>query len=530
MAKSKPEDIAKKLRANSQDKNKQISQMREQLTIIDAIIDEYDEVINRVDPKTIPLTQEINTAIQAVANAYNARITAGCRNNLIWQKQETKSWRFGAILNTVETWKVVKDPSQYRDIGFYGVKYYRKPQNREYGANLVTEIIDASIDVNTKVLAVFDAGTTGLVGIQTGDYVTDDLDEPQVWPSGNLPTVVGVGTTTYYASTFSFTGFCTAFDNKVYSDGSVGILTSAKIGDRVVYPDGPIFEAGTTITGFGTAIYAREYVDASGITTTVNITIDYATLNKNTIGGGSSLSFQVGVVSTFSAIFLSTTTSVGAAHSAFVVVRPPDTTDVVFESTKNPIDPIEIGIVKGGSKTGRGHEIKLINNKQPDVIARWRQVMQEPEPDVGAGKAEYYIGNTAWPTITRCTSTGGGGGSICTTTYAPEGTTVSVAIGSTIPQAQLGTTSVSPLNPGNCATLDANIASAEATMNAKISANVPKINYYIDGAEGLRELRDEQETQAWSMLQGIAFLQEQQKKLNNNANSIEQYNWKEFGY
>ena len=243
------------------------------------------------------------------------------------------------------------------------------------------------------------------------------------------------------------------------------------------------------------------------------------------VGGGNSLTFTVGIVSTYDAVFLSTTPSVGAAHSSFLVIRPPDTTDVVFEATKNPIDPIEIGIVKQGNKTGRGHKIELINNKDPDVVRQWSEVRQEPEPAVGAGKAEYYIGAFSWPTLTTCVDEGN-----CTTSYAPEGTTVSIAIGSTVPQAQLGTTSVSPLSPSNCATLDANIASAESAMNAAISANVPKINHYVGGAESVRSLRDEEETTAWSYLQGIAYLQDKQKSLNSKADQIDNFNWKDAGY
>ena len=535
MAKKKtdPASIAKKLRETSKDKKRQVDQLKEQLTITDAIIDEYDELINSLDPKTIPLTSEINTAIKAVETAYKARITAGCRSDLIWQLQETKNFIIKGINQSQSTYKVVKDPSQYRDIGYYGVKYYRKPQNREYGANLVTEIPDANVDNNTKVLVVYNPTYGLLSGISTGDYITDDLDEPQVWPSGNLPTVVGVGTTSYPGIRTSFTGFCTAADNKIYEDGNVGILTIGKVGDYIFYDDGGIVQLNTKITGFGTANATKTIIDINGITTSVEVTVNYATVSPILIGGGTSLTFSVGIVSTYDAVFLSTVTNVGAAHSSFLVIRPPDTTDVVFEATKNPIDPIEIGIVKEGAKSGRGHKSELINNKQPDVVKRWHEVRQEPEPDVGAGKAEYYVGAFSWPTLETTTISGYAGSSpiyASFISYASEGTTVSISAGSSTPQSKIGTTSVSPLSPGNCATLDANIAAAESAMNAKISANVPKINYYINGCSALRRLRDEEETTAWSYLQGIAFIQDKQKKLNADADEIDNFNWKDAGY
>ena len=35
--------------------------------------------------------------------------------------------------------------------------------------------------------------------------------------------------------------------------------------------------------------------------------------------------------------------------------------------------------------------------------------------------------------------------------------------------------------------------------------NTPKINHYINGADSLRQLRDDDETKAWGYLQAIGF-------------------------
>ena len=73
-------------------------------------------------------------------------------------------------------------------------------------------------------------------------------------------------------------------------------------------------------------------------------------------------------------------------NSSFLVVRPGNTDDLVFESTKNPIDPIEIGIAQNVN-IGKGHKLDLINNGDPNITAQWREVRQEPGSKVGNNRS-----------------------------------------------------------------------------------------------------------------------------------------------
>ena len=130
-----PKQIVRDLRDNRKQQKTQREAMVEQITIADAKIDQYDEMINTLDDKFPPLINEINDSIDAVKKAYDDRIDAGCLSPLIWQLQETKevnskayAWAGGNT--TFQTWKVVKDPDQRRQINYYGVKYYRYP-NRQ---------------------------------------------------------------------------------------------------------------------------------------------------------------------------------------------------------------------------------------------------------------------------------------------------------------------------------------------------------------------------------------------------------------
>jgi hypothetical protein len=534
--KADPKKITQRLRDTAKQQDRQVKDMREVLTISDAIIDEYDEVIDALDTKNVPLVNEINSTITTVCGAYDARIAAGCLSPLIWQEQESTtifSKAYGGSVDTT-TWKVVKDPSQRVQLNYYGCKYYRHPKNREYGANVIDEISDASVDQLTDVLVIFDsnandytAGTNPIIKI--GDYITDDLEEPYTWTTGNIPTVVGLGTTGYPKEQGTVSGFCTSGVNRIYGDNITGFLTSFSIGDYIY--DDANFPQGTYITGFGTAV--AEIIIDGGVPSETDI--DYVTTSEVAIGTTEYHEFTVGIVSTYNAVFLDTITTVGAARSSFLIVRGPTNADLNFEVTKNPIDPVEIGLAEG-NKIGKGHRISLMNNGDPKVIAKWHEVRNDPEPAVGAGYCEYWVGASSWPTIQTVNRSGAGTTaspytySYATAQYVPEGYTISVSSGSSIPSAIRSTTSVSPTNPGltGCTDLTTAISTAESAMSAKISENTPKINHNLKASQTLRRLRDEEETTAWSMLQGIAYIADSKTKLNNDANEIDDFNWRDI--
>ena len=206
--------------------------------------------------------------------------------------------------------------------------------------------------------------------------------------------------------------------------------------------------------------------------------------------------------------------------SSFLVIRPGDIDDIEFESSKNPIDPVEIGIAEGAN-VGKGHRLELINNGDPKINPQWSEITSEPEPAVGAGRVEYYIGDLQWPTI----RVKGGDGDVVTTS-ASLGQRVIVSVGSTT-GAAIGYTGTPPSGtiPGDCGTYDSAITTAESEMNAIIAQNTPLINYYINGAVTLRQLRDTDEGQAWGYLQAIGYANAKGRTQLAQAESLEDFNW-----
>ena len=537
---SDPNLIAKRLREQRKQVKDETVVLNEQLALVDVIIDEYDDLIIKLDKKIQPLLPPINYQIDQVQKAYLDRISHGCRSDLTWQLKEEKEMNIYNNPNQeVKIYEVVKDPSTFRFLGYYGAKYYKYPKNREYGSNVVETINDADANVGSKILPIFDADaetltgfTTGrLSGIKTGDFITDSLSYPYIFQAGAGTSITGFGITNYAKYNYAVSGFCTSGDNKIYGDKKIGFITDFSIGDEVYgAPDrsgAGIVPNGTTITGFGTAVGIVTFVNDAGITTGVAVTLDFATLSNaitNNISKDIGTSFYVGVVSSYYYADLSAAPNATGISSSFIIIRPGDLTNIEFESTKNPIDPVEIGIARGAN-IGKGHRLELINNGDPDITAQWREIIEDPEPAVGAGRVEYYIGTTQWPTISRRDSDGD-----VFTTHATLGQRVIVGVGATI-GAGIGYTGNPPGGniPSDCGTYDTAIIDAETELQNLIIASTPKINHYINGADSLRQLRDDDETKAWGYLQAIGFNNAKASRQLSQAETIEDFNWPDVG-
>ena len=532
-----PQEIGKRLREQRETTKTETSSLNEQLALIDVNIDEYDELINKIDQKIPPLIDPINQKITAVQQAYLNRISHGCRSDLTWTQVETREYRYYNRNNRPSvTYEVTKDPNTFRFLGYYGPKFYKFPKNMDYSANVVETIDKADANVGSSALILLDddaetlAGfTTGrLSGIKTGDFITDSLDSPTVFLAGAGTSVTGFGLTDYAAYNYPVSGFCTTGDNKLYADQKIGFITSFSLGDEVyASPDKAglgIIAAGTTITGFGTAVGITSIFDnETGITTAVEVVYDFATLSNvvtNSIDPQIGTSFYVGVVSSYYFAELSAQPSAPGINSSFIVVRPGNLEDIEFESSKNPVDPVEIGIARGGN-IGKGHLLELVNNGDPDIIAKWREILDQPEPLVGAGRVEYYVGTTQWPTI----SIRGADGDV-TTTHASLGQRLVISgIGSIT--AAIGYTGNPPGGniPNDCGAYDQAIVDAEDEMNNIIQQNVPRINHYINGADSLRSLRNDDETTAWGYLQAIGYNNAKASKQIKQAEAVEDFDW-----
>ena len=182
----------------------------------------------------------------------------GCRNDLKWESRSNyTNFRSGS---SYTTYKCVKNDTRVQK-NYYGQKYYRKPINRDFGSNLITELT-GNIGVGTTVMAVVSPG--GVDGIVLGDTVTDNLDAPEVFTIGDLPTVVGFGSTSTVGFTTTLVGNIGLGSDRFVNVG-IGTTLAAPIGSAVSFTG--VLPAGTTITGIGTADTTVQFYDEPSGTT-----------------------------------------------------------------------------------------------------------------------------------------------------------------------------------------------------------------------------------------------------------------------
>ena len=599
------EIIVENLEKKIKDKTNQREQLLDQLQLTDLQIDAYDRLIIEIDKKVQPFLDPINTQINAVKAAYDARIAAGCANSLKWvavawetrgygsnKKQfityecqrnalqtVTRQERIDGSIEIIRTG--VTDPATIVT-GYYAYKFYRRPLNRDYGANLV-DVFTGSVSTGSTILQVeqseFDA-TAGDDGLEfkIGDEITDSIESPTLFALGSLPAIVGLGSTTTFSgitttiqgsisvgsTVLSLVGFGTVDTGNVLvrlntvtnQFSSTAADFGAKVGSGIGKTG--ILPIDTTVIAIGTGSTTYEYYDAtfnSGIGSIRTETENVMTLvlSSAAIGSTSLGTFNVGIVSFTPSLILSEPATGTGSNVQFSIVRPAKDPDRDFDFEKNPKDPITIGLITE-SNLGLGHTATVVNNAEPTRTIGWQQVRNytfrqsngevreyDPEPPQGGGSAIYHSGNQLWPVLKRTKTTGIG----ATYTYAFEGQRVVVrSTGSnsviiTDPDSDDGVgtgvgsnltvVSVSPGVTGNCTTLANNIATENAALVTITNQNLPEANKFAAQARALRELRDDMELDAYGILQAAAATRKEIDRLTVLLNELKDQQLESYG-
>lgn len=521
----------------------EVQTLKDQLTLMDVRIDRYDTIIGNIDKQIIPLIAEINVAISSVKTAYDARIDAGCKSDLYWELTSTKSYiGFLPIEEIVYTCK--KNPSVRIDEGLYGAKYYRRPQNQDYGSNIVREFL-GTIGSGTSTLAVF--GVNGTQNLLVGDNIVDNIDNPVVFSSVNLPKIVGFGTTSIAGVTTDFGGYVSS-GSTIIANVGVGTTIGINIGDSITLSG--ILTTGTRVVGFGTTTITVDNVwnPGTGTFISTNATAKSLIVSISAVGTGTG-TFKVGQLVTYPTLVLDKSAQTNATNVNFTNIRTTQTDSTTFDYSNNPIDPVTVGILNS-NVLGLGHKLIRTNNGSPIGPFQWQEVMTAefssktdaqlnntekflrttyPEPACGASYARYYPGNNLWPVLYTNSYSGGGGFISSTSAYANEGTTIVVGSGNTSLYT-IGYASTSSINPsaGVCNPLDAAITATEANRDTIVANNLPKIDYLINASNPLREMRNTMETRAFAMLQGRVYADVEVNKLKQNLSILKTTDYTPF--
>ncbi len=510
---SNKQDIIEDLRRSVKLKEDSREGILDQLALLDVKIDKIDDLIVSIDKKIPPLINTINTRINEVQAAYDARITAGCRSDITWEVTETSEDEDG---NETTVYTCVKNNTRQQE-NKYGQKYYRKPLNRDFGSNIIAELVGNIVAAGITIAVTSDGG---IEGIRVGDLVTDNLDSPTVFSVGSIPTVTGFGTTEVIEFASTIQGNIGVGSDHFVHVG-LGTTTSASVGSAVSFSG--VLPEGTTVTGFGTAITSLPFYNPNtGTTTTINRTEPSLILSNVAVASTTLGVLHVGVGTTAPTLILDEDANTTNRDQPFTIIRSTEGIDSDFDFEKSPIEPVTIGIL--GSQSGIGHKTEIVNNGPPPGPVQWYEQRQDPEPAVGAGNVVYYTGLVSWPIVTD---------EFAATSYAVLGQTL-VSTASTLGEATstATNTTVSPTGAvdgvGACATLNTNITNAEAALASAISTNIPEINRLNALSQALRDLRDEDELQAYGLLQGAAFERGRANKAKNQISIIEGQDLSEF--
>lgn len=535
---SKLSNIVDDLKEELESAKSQKSTLLTQLSLLDVNIDEVDSLVVNIDRDALPILSKINDAINKVKIAYDNRITSKCRNNLYWELtstftvsiRATSGYGGGLLEFNVNRYTVKKNPQLYRYLGYHGIKYYSYPSNRDYGTSIVASF-NGNIGIGESVIGInYDGLSTDIVlkDLKIGDTIVDDIDNPTIFPISNLPKIVGFGTTSSVGIVSTLTGIMTSGSNIFYHVGPetlVGITT----GNLLI--NSGILTTGTSIVGIGTSVKEIEYFNEVGILTTTELIFNTLELSNFAFANSDSDEFSVGIVTTLPSVFISTISLRETYNTNFIAIRENAEASLDVKLDQSPTNPVKIGTISNQT-LGVGSSVFLTSNGDPNITVSWNtanerdritytfnnrtEVVQEEvrEPKVGAGRAEYYIGDFKWPLKTTFSLLGPG-----TSTYAQEGD-IRTTFG-LMPFIGIGTTSTPPGGfPANCSQYDQAISNAEAELAQVMAENSGTSQSLVNMTKGLREYRTKKELEAWGMSQIITYLEEEIIKLENSISAF----------
>lgn len=509
----KKDRIVDSLKADQKSKEEQLQQIKDLVLLIDIDLDMYDELIVNIDKQIPSLIKEINDATDEVDAAYEARIAQDVRSELKWVVTgQTKNFTKGGMNNTTTTtWQVVKNNTQ-QTINKYAAKYYKTPKDRDYGGSAVRDIDDAKIGFESTILQSNRSEKDGNgkfldhIDIEIGDTITDSIENPQIFTVGNLPEVVGFGTTSVLGIKTTFSGNI-AFGSTVIAYAGINTTASIAVGDPISLTN--VTQDDTVVVGIATTTTNLVGENTLGVTTSVEVDTTAVIISKTAVGATDNAIFNVGIFTDFPTFTLSDQAAQGTDSDNFHVLRFTNDADIGpdFDVTRGGENPVEVGIIQDANKTGYGRSIYLVNNGDPTGTKSFTEFV-DPEPKVGGGFVSYYVGNFQWPikAIPQNINMNTGQPAYWTYEYQDLGSTLVVVTGAgaTTPSAGAGTTDAGELNPSQAVkdAADALIATKEAALASIKAKNLPKINDLIAKSKALRRIRDDKQSQAWNYRRG----------------------------
>ena len=435
--------------------------------------EKYDAAIVSIDADLFAELELVNDKLRDVKDAYDARVTAGCRTDMFWRVLgiSTTSAGGGGV-NQYYNLQVTK-----LSLVGYSTAGIGSTSGVGLGTDGSVALLNASGGITTyPPRSLFGFEEKNLYGLKY-------YDEPSQREVGDT--------------------FVTSFIGTV-SIGSSILTVMSPIGSGVTIGVAP----GQLVTASKTGIFPLDYGEVVGIGTALT---DLSVLSGvgNTVGVGTTTQ----LVST---IILDSVVSIGASapeqdgsYVTFTVLQSPagiGTTAISYfrlPFTANPFSPQTLGI-EGSSQYGVGKSVYYDNSGYNSNTQSWQPEFESPEinignnqtipavtePEVGAGKIYYTVGFSSYP----ANPIGGG--------RAAEGTTFA------LDTSLIGSVTLYE-NPSACPTQETNLTSAiniANTAESNITSGLGDFSYKIDAVNAMRDLRTDIQLEIWGNRQAIGGL------------------------
>jgi len=480
-------EIVAKTMESIQSKLEQIEFFQDEIVKVDDQKSLYDQAIFRLDNNVLGEIEIVNRALDDVKDAYQDRISVGCRTDLFWRVVDV----------TVGT----GDDDDTYDLRCTKLSAGGYSESR--------------VGIGTSVRMVNPANPNSFLSFPINTYGDQQEGRPEASYFGFDPrNFYGLK---YYDEPYSQdigNTFITAFIGTMALGGNtvtvmqpVGAGTSdvLEIGDQISANKAGVFDATTKITGITTGLIdLRQSPNNVGIASTlqfVNIlTVDNASGAevKSPEPDGSFVTFRV------------IGDPANVVDTGREKYRFPNSPDGTTSWQKDPYLMQDVGIMKTDT-CGIGVSVALDNSGAPDGVQDWDpnlygwvvdydnrgRALAGPvqPPNVGSGRCFWPVGFSSRPMKTGSTP-------------AAEGDTKSVddsdnwnALYETLP---------------TCATQDATVNTLIGISSTKEQEIAGQANNRVNKARavnGLRKERNELNIRIWSMRQGISKLNDEYEEL-----------------
>jgi hypothetical protein len=431
-------DIAKKLK-ESRDGAQFFA---DQIVIIDAEKEIYDNAISIVDQSLSNQIGEVNKTLVDVQSAYQDRINVGCRTDLVWRVVGIDTSAFPTEYD-IEVTKI--SLGGYAGAGATGI-----------GSTLAFSVVGTSGSYTTYPLdTTLGFQDDNLHGIKYyNEPITKDIGDTTV---ASFIGTIGIGET--------ILTMMIPADTDIQSDFSAGQLITCE-------KNGVFASTNNTIVGIGTTIADISKV-VTGIGTTQTL-VPTIILGTTTIG-------------------IASAPESNGKFVTFTVLDNPVGIDTynqyAIDFTSNPFSPQTIGIV-GRNGLGIGRSIYYDNSGIASNTQSWKpenaitgvpDIDDVVEPPVGAGKIWYTVGFSSTPSYLG--------------TPQPEGTTLTVT-------SFVGLYD----NLSSCPTQETNLTNAiniRDTKESEFNSGLSTFSQNLLLSTALRDERNTYEERIWGIRQSI---------------------------